>query len=127
MTPVSYVSPTYYADRLCERGRLYVRKYFNGDDQGFWDDLNKYKSDLQEKLKGVREASFPRTPHGKTEDEKIMEKKHADDVFKKTRQYVFGRVAKEFYPEWDELDEPKSLEKARNPWSEEIAGTMFWM
>lgn len=27
---VSYVSPTCYADRLCERGRTYLRKFFVG-------------------------------------------------------------------------------------------------
>ncbi|GME48338.1 Protein argonaute 1-like [Neofusicoccum parvum] len=31
---VSYASPAYYADRLCERGRVYLQKFFNG--QGEW-------------------------------------------------------------------------------------------
>jgi hypothetical protein len=56
-----------------------------------------------------------------------LEKKHADDVIKQTKQFVFNKVAKDFYSEWDELNEQKSLREARNPWSDEIAGTMFWM
>ncbi|GME26397.1 Protein argonaute 1-like [Neofusicoccum parvum] len=31
---VSYASPAYYADQLCERGRVYLQKFFNG--QGEW-------------------------------------------------------------------------------------------
>ncbi|PSN65856.1 Piwi-domain-containing protein [Corynespora cassiicola Philippines] len=31
-TAVSYAAPTYYADRLCERGRLYLPKCYGGDD-----------------------------------------------------------------------------------------------
>jgi eukaryotic translation initiation factor 2C len=26
---VSYASPAYYADRLCERGRCYLRRWYN--------------------------------------------------------------------------------------------------
>lgn len=31
MCSVSYATPTYYADRLCERGRHYLREFFDGD------------------------------------------------------------------------------------------------
>lgn len=30
---VSYASPAYYADRLCERGRVYLEDWFNGTDE----------------------------------------------------------------------------------------------
>lgn len=32
-TSVSYVPPAYYADHLCERGRAYVKEFFDGSDR----------------------------------------------------------------------------------------------
>jgi len=125
MTPVSYVSPTYYADRLCERGRLYIRKYFNGDDQTLWNDLNAFKSDLEKDLREAREKKFGKAQHRRKEKaEKSIEKTHAEKVAKDTKMFVFKRVAKDFYRDWDEQEPEKS---AGNPWADSIADTMFWM
>lgn len=124
MTAVSYASPTYYADRLCERGRLYIRKYYNGDDKDTTADFKKYKKDLEDEFKEAREKQFSAKPHKKTKQERDLEKKHAENVAKMCKEFMFKKVAKDFYPGWDE-DKPE--ETARNPWQDSIAGTMFWM
>lgn len=31
--PVSYAPPAFYADRLCERGRVYLKRFFDGSYQ----------------------------------------------------------------------------------------------
>jgi eukaryotic translation initiation factor 2C len=124
MTPVSYVSPTYYADRLCERGRLYIRKYFNGDDKTLWNDLNDFKTKFEADLRTDKEKQFDKSQYRKEKSEKDMEKAHAEKIAKETKMFVFKKVAKEFYRDWDEEEPEKS---AGNPWADSIADTMFWM
>jgi eukaryotic translation initiation factor 2C len=116
MTPVSYVSPTYYADRLCERGRLYMRKYFNGDDQQLWDELATLKNRLEKELKAVREQRFPKTPQGKGSEERKMEREHAERVVLESKRFVAERVQGEF-----------CAADAGNPWGVLMGNNMFWM
>jgi eukaryotic translation initiation factor 2C len=44
---VSYASPTYYADRLCERGRCYLREWFTPD-RAKRDEFKKKKSEYKQ-------------------------------------------------------------------------------
>jgi eukaryotic translation initiation factor 2C len=88
MTPVSYASPTYYSDRLCERGRLYIRKFFNGDDKGLWDDLNSFKNKLENDFRTAMNKQFGSEKHDKGKEEKALERNHAEKVAKKLKSTV---------------------------------------
>ena len=124
MTSVSYVSPTYYADRLCERGRLYIRNFFNGDDAALWGEYRAFKSNLEATLKEVRATAFGKESHAKTKAEREMEKRHADKVDHDSKDFVFSKIKEEFYRF---KDEEETGDGWGNPWADSVADTMFWM
>lgn len=73
---VSYASPAYYADRLCERGRAYLRSYF-APTQGERDWFDKEKNKLEQHARENRPRPTPRTrgaQRKKTQAEKDTEK-----------------------------------------------------
>lgn len=97
MTGVSYASPTYYADRLCERGRLYIRRFYNGDDAPLAEELRRVRAHALEARRGRgREADL--------------------GVDAEVRRVVEGRVRGEFY-----------RGREGNPWVAGVGETMFWM
>ncbi|KAF2748589.1 Piwi-domain-containing protein [Sporormia fimetaria CBS 119925] len=61
-TGVSYAARTYYADRLCERGRVYLRDLYNPSPRGKpdQDKAKKEKSTKEQKRKEQRELAFPK-------------------------------------------------------------------
>jgi len=118
VTSVSYASPTYYADRLCERGRLYIRKYYNGDDEALIVDLRMLKANDEAANLSIRQGMFPTEPHVKGRVERGVEKDHAEVVRKNQIKRAYETIEKDFYGE-DRV--------ARNPWHDDIADTMFWM
>lgn len=124
MCGVSYVSPTYYADRLCERGRLYVRTFFNGDDEDLWADFKAEKKKKDADFEKERMKEFGAHDHKKTKQEQEREKEHADKVAHDMKDWMLKKVEGEFYPFRDHAD-PKV--KWDNPYSRKIADTMFWM
>ncbi|PVI04669.1 Piwi-domain-containing protein [Periconia macrospinosa] len=113
-TGVSYAAPAYYADHLCERARLYVRKYFIGDDQDFRKDLDNKKKELVEKYRKARENS---------KDKKNLEdKKRADTkaINNDLNKIVSDQVKRDFY-------KYNGNSGNGNPWDPRIEKTMFWM
>lgn len=124
MCGVSYVSPTYYADRLCERGRLYLRKFFNGDDAALWNDFRDEKTRREAGFRIERKEKFGGHDHKKTDAEKVMEKKHGDQVAYDMKDWMLEKVEKEFYPF---REHPDPLLKWSNPYSKRLGSTMFWM
>jgi hypothetical protein len=65
---VSYATPTYYADRLCERGRLYLYKTLNGA-QAEELDIDKEKEiDRQRKNRNLTFRQNPDTNYNKSRD-----------------------------------------------------------
>ncbi|PSN66108.1 Piwi-domain-containing protein [Corynespora cassiicola Philippines] len=56
---VSYTSPTYYADRLCERGRLYLQKFFvTNVDEDLYKDVNNFKNEQSDLKKADRDKKY---------------------------------------------------------------------
>jgi eukaryotic translation initiation factor 2C len=106
------------ADRLCERGRLYIRKFYNGDDEALDQELLRVKRKDEDQLRAIRERDFGTGMHQKGKRERDMEKEHLDEVKRRQKDYAFGKIKKAFYGD-DGV--------ARNPWSESVAETMFWM
>ncbi|KAL1799385.1 hypothetical protein ACET3X_003422 [Alternaria dauci] len=109
---VSYAPPTYYADRLCERGRIYLRSFLNGNSSAL-DTINNKKTAMEAEQRTLREAiSKPakeqkkqdtRVWPAKTKEEEVMELLHKDQVSKMCKGLA--------------------LEEASKVWDD----TMFWM
>lgn len=123
--PVSYASPAYYADRLCERGRCYLRDFFANTQTGrdHRSKLKKFKHQEEARLALVRSTKFGPlwnkngTRRRKTSAETDMEDDHRKELVHACAQETMQMAKKEFYKNGDD----------RNPWSDDIAHTMFWM
>jgi len=129
---VSYAPPAYYADRLCERGRSYLRDFFLGtkalrDELG----LDDKKKKLEERYRVARLAEYPRPTtvaemkkSVKSEKEAIEEKLDRKKVLDDLKQDVMAAARDEFYKYVVGKDREK-----KNPWAEHlrISRTMFWM
>ncbi|KAH7068120.1 Piwi domain-containing protein [Paraphoma chrysanthemicola] len=63
MSGVSYASPTYYADRLCERGHLYIRRFYLGNDDDLKKDLHDEKVKLEDAQLKKRQTRFSAKEH----------------------------------------------------------------
>lgn len=107
MSGVSYVSPTYYADRLCERGRLYIRKFYNGDD-----------ADLRKKLDNAK------IEVGEMNFDKADEKK---ELNKRIKKITWDAIYKEFYNQPPNPDPRYPGRTWKNPYAYGLRNTMFWM
>jgi eukaryotic translation initiation factor 2C len=120
---VSYSSPAYYADRLCDRGRCYLRSFLVAP-PGPRKDLENFKRKLLLDKKKKREAKYK--PMRKKNDKGYMvrsteeinqEKEDDNEVEKLCKKDTLDKAKKAFYPDGVEA----------NPWKDSIAGTMFWM
>ncbi|KAK7186103.1 piwi domain-containing protein [Paraphaeosphaeria sporulosa] len=124
---VSYASPAYYADRLCERGRCYLRSYFVAPKQTpIRDDFDEFKRDHERKLKAAREKDFPPPAISKrklkarqSKDKDLVAREEVDrkKVQKVCDEYIMKKARDEF----------KRYNKGGNPWHSNISKTMFWM
>ncbi|KAF3038915.1 hypothetical protein E8E11_000489 [Didymella keratinophila] len=121
---MSYASPAYYADRLCERGRCYLRDFFVNTPQGAArrNQLNQYKRTEERRRAGIRATQYGslwngNVRHAKTLQEQTQEandrKAVIDDCVRRTMasaEFVFYKNGRD-----------------KNPWRDNIAQTMFWM
>jgi eukaryotic translation initiation factor 2C len=115
----------YYADRLCERGRHYLRDFFvntpNGQQRRNQIRLHKNQQDVL--LATARTNRFgPRflangNKRPKAHGEEMQEQADNDTVDRLVRNRVQGMAETEFYRNGP----------GRNPWHDNIAKTMFWM
>jgi eukaryotic translation initiation factor 2C len=138
-TGVSYASPTYYADRLCDRGRLYIPKSFTGDDNGFKDELecltNQTATEKQrarnDRFRKSGDSNYDKKKHGlKSDGELAQEEIDREEMRKRIREMTLKHVKEEFYKEkiGHETD-VEEIEKLMvgNPWKENVGKVMFWM
>ncbi|KAF2740263.1 hypothetical protein EJ04DRAFT_508252 [Polyplosphaeria fusca] len=72
---VSYASPAYYADRLCERGRCYVREWFNPSP----DKRNEHKKRKDEMMDRRRKQRPPMPENDTTQKRAEARKKTEQD------------------------------------------------
>jgi hypothetical protein len=100
---VSYVAPAYIADRLCERGRVYLRGY---SDQGL--------------------PSKPQPPNGKKLTEQDIK-----DWKRACAKHLMRDVKSPWNPRdkiWGHCNEDPTKGKVRmNPWHPNMDKVMFWM
>jgi eukaryotic translation initiation factor 2C len=125
---VSYASPAYYADRLCERGRIYLRDLYQRTDRGaaLHTQFKEFKWDEEDAREAVRVREFGnlRNDDGsarrKTEMEVKMEETHRKEVEELCDQWALGKARRDWY---GDENEPVG----QNPWHQNISKTMFWM
>jgi eukaryotic translation initiation factor 2C len=119
---VSYAAPAYYADRLCERGRAYLREWFSPNK--YWrDDEAKYKDQYGQEVEQKREqlnANQPARGKGKkmTREEIKAKKEDAQLVEEKLKEHQRLDFEKRFFVKPDKEA------------AERLAGfqeTMYWM
>ncbi|KAF2122712.1 ribonuclease H-like domain-containing protein [Lophiotrema nucula] len=120
---VSYASPAYYADRLCERGRAYIRKYLIGD-KDIKDELKTNKKKWAKEFAKLADACYPRNKgtdgrlEKKSDERIILETICRQKLDQKCRDHTMANVKRE----WE-----KHRGAGSNPWSADLDGTMFWM
>ncbi|KAH7380394.1 Piwi domain-containing protein [Phaeosphaeria sp. MPI-PUGE-AT-0046c] len=125
---VSYAPPAYYADRLCERGRCYLRDFLSPPpDSPYTNESKKLKNKRTNDAKAAREAKFKaqrirqiyngQVNMAKSKEElqqEVMDDAMIEDIVK---ELVFEKAKQIFYG--------GSVE--RNPWDEKFSNSMFWM
>jgi eukaryotic translation initiation factor 2C len=128
--PVSYASPAYYADRLCERGRCYLRDFFviteNGKPRRNEQKALKRQKESELKEKRVRVYGALRDPQtgqkrAKGEQEKSQEKLDRETAFEVAKKFAMDQ-AKEVFSQY-KMNDPTW----ENPWHRNVSKTMFWM
>ena len=120
---VSYASPAYYADRLCERGRCYLRSYFTaprGTEERKW--FNDLKDKHEKTHKAQREQKFGTHKRGTKKSAGLEEHEAEDkDKVQKLCDDEVMRRAKEIFYSF------RNDGKEGNPWHPRLSKTMFWM
>jgi eukaryotic translation initiation factor 2C len=126
---VSYAPPAYYADRLCERGRNYLRDWFTPNyESEHFKEYQERKTTIEKDAKIVLKndiANLPvqAIPAGRRKARKSVqqveyERKSRENV-EKTLEKEFLLSAKEYFKD-QRADGP-------GPWAEALDKTMFWM
>jgi len=132
---VSYASPAYYADRLCERGRCYLRDLFIGASD-YTKELEQYGKDLEEVYENIRDKKYPKPPKPKgkkkaggkrekrpekSDEELKLVDQHKKAIVEKLKARTMEWAEREFYRY------KKEGEEEGNPWADDVTETMFWM
>jgi eukaryotic translation initiation factor 2C len=98
---VSYVAPAYIADRLCERGRAYLRQWNEGN--GFTKPAKSnnqpYTKEGTKRWKAARALELARDSESSGTPNRI----------------------------WGHFDDTNSKDRRLNPWHPRLDGNMFWM
>ncbi|KAF2865540.1 hypothetical protein BDV95DRAFT_554523 [Massariosphaeria phaeospora] len=124
---VSYASPAYYADRLCERGRCYLRRWYSPDPPTR-DQFDNRKRDIVNDLKKENhtgsEAGRAKQRGKKTDAEREAEKNAEKEMDDKIRARMAMPLKEEINRRWKpEVDE--SVFTAE--WRTGLHRTMYWM
>ena len=103
---MSYATPAYYADRLCERGRCYLRSIYspNANDKSKWRETKKRAEKAVAVARAALNPNPPARPRGyrKTQADYDIEREDADDVR--------NRDITDFRPHYEELFKGNSSE-----------------
>ena len=122
-TGVSYASPAYYADRLCERGRCYLREWFSPDGAKR-DDYNTRRRAYEAQVEIARNR--PQRPRNqkKTPAEIQEDKDDAEEVLKLMKEnYIRDGLNKR----WETLGDPVFTKTVHEQMYKDFRATMYWM
>jgi len=121
---VSYAPPAYYADRLCERGRCYMRKWFNPD-RDTKNDWDRKKRNHRLDVKKERDAKNLKAnrPERKRGDKKTeLELTEEEEDKKEVAKRMMEELKKEINERW--VPGPVDGAEIRGA---EMLHTMYWM
>ncbi|KAI4672821.1 uncharacterized protein J4E78_001324 [Alternaria triticimaculans] len=120
---VSYAPPAYYADRLCERGRCYMRPWYNPttDTKKYWGKLKRQIEDdvKAERDKTNKKANRPQRTRGHKKTAEEVKEQDAD------QEEVRKRLNKKLKEEYEDRFNKECIggeDRAR-----EFLDTMYWM
>lgn len=121
---VSYAAPAYYADRLCERARCYLRDFYVPT-QHKREELEQKRWEMERK----HNLLVPKTFDKKAEDMKTREQKERERAEIKEAKEAVEQDLKQYTQQQveDRLDghlQNKAYDRRR---CEDVAQTMFWM
>jgi len=123
---VSYAAPAYYADRLCERGRVYMRDFLvrtvAGEKTRLALEIKKH--DKEQELRDARILTYGEERDdvtGRRRPKSLRElQQESDDkkvVEAECKKWAMDEAKQKFY----------KFGEGRNPWHKNVAKTMFWM
>lgn len=126
---VSYPPSAYYANRLCDRGRAYLRSWFSPDrgsaeHQSYANLVSTIKHREQGRLVRRKANLVPQVPQPgrgvqrKSPDEIAVEREHEKFVESEIEKVVLNRAVLE----WN-----RARSGGPGPWAKELDDTMFWM
>jgi eukaryotic translation initiation factor 2C len=122
---VSYAPPAYYADRLCERGRCYLRKYYNPD-RATKNDFDERKRKIQSQVREDRKAENKRLGrperekgHKKTDKEIKEDEEDREKVDAALKNALMGEIVARF--------NGKPVDDRAKRRMESHGKTMYWM
>lgn len=127
-TGVSYAPPAYYADRLCERGRCYLRTWYNPspDTRAHWRAL---KMRAQKEVQAERAATNARAgggaaKHVRGQRKTALEVEQMEGDADKVRGRLVAVLRPAIEARWDAEGK---LNRAGPVRRKAIAETMYWM
>ncbi|KAF2648959.1 hypothetical protein K491DRAFT_735867 [Lophiostoma macrostomum CBS 122681] len=104
---VSYASPAYYADRLCDRGRQYLREFFASSKKQR-DSLDHFKKQLgTQRRQGHPAVAERNTKVRRPEKEVLAERSREAENKKWAENQLKKRIEKEVAVRWNPVDEYK--------------------
>jgi eukaryotic translation initiation factor 2C len=124
-TGVSYASPAYYADRLAERGRCYLREWFNPSNTK----RNAYETHSQQveaDIEARRNRPQRTGNHKKTPAEIQENNADGEQVLQQMRDYIWPVVETRWNTLIHNLAESGFRPNAKAKY-DHLKGTMYWM
>ncbi|KAF1849518.1 Piwi-domain-containing protein [Cucurbitaria berberidis CBS 394.84] len=126
---VSYAPPAYYADRLCERGRQYLRDWFTPNyESAHYKDYQSEKDTIDQKHKSALKSAILQLPKQPTLESRRKARK--SEAQAKLERESRNRAEDEISAQV--LMKAKAYFNERRaggcgPWHKNLDGTMFWM
>jgi eukaryotic translation initiation factor 2C len=122
-TGVSYATPTYYADRLCDRARLFLRRTWAGADDAYLLQLDARKAAHLQARQTARDNQYRNGQPFQAGGTKTLAEEQ-DEAGDNESLRLFARGEALTYAK-NEFYGPNS--HAGNPWHPDLAQVMFWM
>ena len=119
---VSYASPAYYADRLCERGRCYLRQWYNPDNT-MRSNYDKKRSAVERNVERQRNRPDHRRGQKKTVQEIAEDKADADEVLTQMKVWFKPDIDARWDRSLDPIVDNDEGRRRKQIWLR----TMYWM
>ncbi|KAI4672724.1 uncharacterized protein J4E78_001226 [Alternaria triticimaculans] len=123
---ISYAAPTYYADRLCDRARLYLPESWAANNVGLQASIDTARTNHSTARQNNRDLLYRQVQqfnlavhNAKSNAELADEAQDEDSLRAFTKDFVIQHAKNEFYE--------YKTDQTGNPWHESLDRIMFWM